>query len=73
MEPYDSEKAFLVKGSSRIPITFHRNFDDDRSENKPGPRGKSSVGGVRLVYFKSTRPPACHLYFGCFCSSGPFP
>ena len=25
MEPYSSEKAFLVKGNSRIPIGFHRN------------------------------------------------
>ena len=25
MEPYSSEKAFLVKGNSRIPISFHRN------------------------------------------------
>ena len=24
MEPYSSEKAFLVKGNSRIPISFHR-------------------------------------------------
>ena len=25
MEPYSHEKAFLVKGNSRIPISFHRN------------------------------------------------
>ena len=25
MEPHSHEKAFLVKGNSRIPITFHRN------------------------------------------------
>ena len=25
MEPYDSERAFLVKGNTRIPIGFHRN------------------------------------------------
>ena len=25
MEPYSPEKAFLVKGNSRIPISFHRN------------------------------------------------
>ena len=25
MEPYSHERAFLVKGNSRIPITFHRN------------------------------------------------
>ena len=25
MEPYSHERAFLVKGNSRIPISFHRN------------------------------------------------
>ena len=42
MEPYSHEKAFLAKGNSRIPISFHRNstMTEDRiyrAEARPEP------------------------------------
>ena len=56
MEPYSSEKAFLVKGNSRIPISFHRNSTMTevriyRAEAQPAPVA-SAIRVVNRVEMK---------------------